>query len=606
MVALTTAAAALYGWGIAHGAVHYYYGAAVRSMSASWHNMAFGAFDPGGFISVDKLPGAFWIQALFVRTLGFHRWVVLLPQALAATVTVQLLYATVRRWRGHRAAVLAALTLLATPVTYAVVRVNLPDTLLVLCLVAAAYTTTRAVADGSRRWLVGSGVLLGLGFQVKMLEALLVLPAVLTASLVAVAGPTRTKWARAALLVVVTVGVSLSWMLVVTAVPANDRPHVDGSATNSVWDMVFGFNGIHRVTGSTPLPFGGPPDPLRLLINPVGGQIGWLLPLALLSLAFAFPGCRGAGRAAIAGWVLWGGWLVTAVLVFSAAPGIHPYYTVLLAPAVAAVSGAGLDQLLTGARRGTALRWCLPIAVTGTVIWGLVLGARAPGAIDWLAPLLIMFSTLLMLSLARATPRFRAVMTTVAVLAAPAAWITLTPPLTANSMSTVNPAAGPAAPEVVFGSPNPAVALTLMFGMPPGGPPPTASTPLPGTRIDHLLLHYLRSHQNDERYLFATADASSAAPYVAAGIPVLPMGGFTASTPAPTLFELATLVRSGDLRFVWMVVTPGAPGPLGARSRWVLNHCAVVAPGRYREFAEPAAARWAPALYDCQVTPSGE
>jgi 4-amino-4-deoxy-L-arabinose transferase-like glycosyltransferase len=175
--ALSLVAAVLYVLALTRGAPHYYYSAAVRSMSGSWHNFFYGAFDPSGTITVDKLPGWLWVHALFVRVLGMHDWVLLLPEALAATATVPLLYGAVRRWAGPRAAFGAVLVFLLTPATFAAAHVNIADTLLVLCVVAAAYALVRALDQDGWGWLLLSAVLLGVAFQMKMLQALLVLPA---------------------------------------------------------------------------------------------------------------------------------------------------------------------------------------------------------------------------------------------------------------------------------------------------------------------------------------------------------------------------------------------------------------------------------------------
>ncbi|MEQ0562340.1 glycosyltransferase family 39 protein [Amycolatopsis sp. NEAU-NG30] len=557
-VVLTLVAGCLHGWGLLRGGTHYYYSAAVRSMSTSWSAFAFGALDPAASMTVDKLPGGLWVQALFVRVLGFHAWVLLLPGALAATATVPLLFAAVRRWAGTRAGVIAAVVLLASPVTFAAARVNLVDPLLVLCLVAAAYALTRAFDDG--RWLVVSGALVGVGFQVKMVEAWVVLPALLAACLVA-PGP---RLRRAAVLGGTALVVSMAWLVAVGFVPRDERPHVDGSPGDTWWEMVFGYNGLDRGLTGDGAPYGGPPGPLRLFDDQLGGQAGWLLPLALVLAAACWWTSRKDPL-----WTLWGGWLLTAVVVLSFLPGLHPYYTTLLAPALAATIGAGVPPAWKWWRERTGLRWVLPAGGVLSAAAAAVIMTRAGGP-GWLVAVAALGVAVW------GHRRGAAAAGAVVLLAGPAAWIAITPAVPRNSMHTANPVAGPQTAVAVFGVADPRITLSRILGMPPTGPVPPIDAPLPGSDIDPELLDYLRAHHAGERFLFATGDASTASPYLAAGYSVLPMGGFTGFSPYPELAEVAELVREEQLRFLYLTAVPGLPGVLGERAAWARAHCAPV------------------------------
>ena len=570
LVVLTLVAGCLHGWGLFRGGTHYYYSAAVRGMSTSWSAFAFGAVDPAASMTVDKLPGGLWIQALFVRVLGFHSWVLLLPGALAATATVPLLFAAVRRWAGTRAGLIAAIVLLASPVAFATARVNLVDPLLVLCLVAAAYALTRALDDARWRWVVAAGALVGVGFQIKMVEAWVVLPALVAACL---AGP-GPRLRRAAVLSGTALVVSPAWLTAVGFVPRGERPHVDGSRGDSWWEMVFGYNGVGRglAGGGSPLsataaPYGGPPGPLRLLDDQLGGQIGWLFPLALVLLAAGWWTHR---RDPL--WTLWGGWLLTAALVLSFLPGIHPYYATLLASALAAVVGAGVPVAWTWWRDRRGRWWVLPLGgvLSGAGATVVVTRAGGPG---WLvaAAAVVVFGVAL-----RGPRRAVAASGAVALLAAPVAWIAITPAVPANSMHTANPVAGPQTAVAVFGVADPRITLARILGIPPTGPVPAIDAPLPGSDVDPDLLGYLRARHAGERFLFATGDASTASPYLAAGDSVLPMGGFTGFSPYPELNELAGLVHRGQLRFLYLTAVPGLPGVLGERAEWASDHCVPV------------------------------
>lgn len=599
---LTAVAAALHGWGVSQGETHYYYAAAVRSMSTDWHAFLYGALDPNGFITVDKLPGAFWVQALFVRVLGFRTWVLSLPQAIAATATVPLLYGTVRRWAGARAAAIAAAVFVVSPVTVAVARVNIPDTLLVFLLVAAAYAMTRAL-DGGVGWLLGSAALVGFGFQVKMLQALFVVPILLLLCLIDNGIPLRRRVGRAAAFLGVMVAVASWWPVLVAATPADSRPYLDGSRHNTVWELLFVYNGLGRVagTGDSPLSamavaFGGSPGPLRLFNTQLGGQISWLLPAALLALVVAVIARRRMPDAVLpaTGWLLWGGWLFVAAAALCLARGIHPYYAVMLAPAVAALVGSGADLMWTAWSRRDRLGWLLPATLLATCGWALALVYRTPPAPAWLAPT-IAAATLAALALALALVAVRrtagasptwlrttaAVAALVAVCVGPATWALATPALARHSFHTVNPVAGPEVTEVLFGSRDSGRVLERLLGMPPGSVRGPAPTVLPGLAVDRKLVAYLERHRGGARYLFATAEASSAAPYLVEGLDVLPMGGFTAAAPAPTTDQLARLTAAGELRYVLTPPMSGIPGAAGLRYDWVAANCTPVDPAAH-------------------------
>ena len=154
LLAIAAVAAVGYGWGMAGASVESFYGAAARSMSESWHDFIFGAFDPAGTVTVDKLPGALWVQALSLRVFGFHIWALVLPQVVEGVLTVLVLYRAVRRLAGPAAGLTAAAVLAVTPVTVLLGRGNVSDSLLILLLVLAADATSAALLSGSLRQLL--------------------------------------------------------------------------------------------------------------------------------------------------------------------------------------------------------------------------------------------------------------------------------------------------------------------------------------------------------------------------------------------------------------------------------------------------------------------
>ena len=261
LAAIAAWAGLSYAWALGQGTLEYYYAAAVRSMSMSWHNFIFGAFDPAGTITLDKLPGAFWIQALSVRAFGFHPWAIVLPQAIEGVLTVLVLYHAVSRLAGTAAGLIAALVLAVSPATVALDRGNISDSLLILLLVLAADAVSGAItagAEGSRTLGEGIGgvvlaaVWVGLAFQTKMIQAWMVLPALGLAYLLCGPGSVARRAVQLAVAGTLTALVSLSWMIAVSLVPQADRPYVDGSHNDSIFEQVFVYNGFGRFGDQTP------------------------------------------------------------------------------------------------------------------------------------------------------------------------------------------------------------------------------------------------------------------------------------------------------------------------------------------------------------------
>ena len=267
-----------------------------------------------------------------------------MPQALAGIASVLVLYHLVRRWQGEIAAFVASLAFALTPVAVAVFRLNLPDALLTLVFLIAAWALWSALETGSTNKLIACGAALGLAFLTKMMEALLVVPAFVITYLIS--GP-RGIGRRLAQLTAGAASMALSggWYLAVFALwPRESRPHVGGSATDSIWDLIFSRSaGYFGQEGSVPN-FSGSPGWFRLFNYEFGGQVAWLIPLALLGLVAGLWWARKTPRAARerAGFVLWGAWFVVGAVTFSLAPGvIHPYYAAALAPPLAALVGGG-------------------------------------------------------------------------------------------------------------------------------------------------------------------------------------------------------------------------------------------------------------------------
>ncbi|MET8090634.1 glycosyltransferase family 39 protein [Micromonospora sp. NPDC005220] len=362
LVVLLLATGLLYLWGLgASGWANSFYAAAVQAGSVSGKAFLYGSSDAGNSITVDKTPASLWLMALSVRVFGLNSWAMLVPQALCGVASVGVLHATVKRWYGPAAGLIAGAVLAVTPVATLMFRFNNPDALLVLLLVAGAYATVRALETASTRWIVLVGVLVGFGFLTKMLQAFLVVP--VFAGVYLLAAPTGL-WRRVRQLLLAGLAVLVSagwWVALVELVPASARPYIGGSQGNSILELTLGYNGLGRITGEEVGsvggggarpggggPFSGQTGVLRMFGGEIGGQVSWLLPAALILVVV---GLLLAGRAARtdrarAGLLLWGGWLLVTGLIFSFMSGIfHAYYTVALAPAIGALVGIGVTLL---------------------------------------------------------------------------------------------------------------------------------------------------------------------------------------------------------------------------------------------------------------------
>ncbi len=395
---LLAATALLYLWGLgASGWANSYYSAAAQAGSVSWKAFLFGSSDAANSITVDKTPLSLWPMALAVRLFGLSSWSVLVPQALEGVAAVGVLYLAVKRWFGASAGLLAGAVMATTPVAVLMFRFNNPDSLLVLELVASVYFLLRALEDGRSRWLLASGAMIGLGFLTKELQAFVLVPVLVGTYLLA--GPPR--FARR-LLQIVWMGVATLlaggwWVAVVTLWPEGTRPYLGGSQDNTFWNVLFGYNGLGRITGNetgSVVQVGSPtaagmwgPTGITRMFNPsFGAQASWLIPAALLTLVVGLIGTMRCPRTdrTRAALLIWGGWLVVTGLVFSLSQGIiHEYYTVALAPAIGALVGIGAVEAWR--RRGhPAGRILFALGVDLTVTWSFVLLDRTPTWNPWL------------------------------------------------------------------------------------------------------------------------------------------------------------------------------------------------------------------------------
>ena len=455
------------------GYANTYYAEAAQAASRNWTAWLTNALDSSGTESLDKGPLSNMLMGLSGRLLGFSSFSMLLPEALCGVGAVLVLHNTVKRTLGHKVAILAALILALTPIFVAMSRYNNPDALLVLLEVTAAWAMVRALQSSRTREVLLCGVLVGLAFNVKMLQAYLIVPALAATLLIAWQGSVRRRVGQLLAGGFAMLAVSFAWYATMMLIGATDRPWVGDTTDNSWFSLIFGANGFGRVSGEGGgggpgggggATFGGAAGPGRLFNSIVGGQIAWLLPLAAVGLVLGLWTRRSAPRTdgARSAYVLWGLWAVVSWAVFSFSKGVfHPYYTTALAPAVAVLASGGLVGLWERARDSTAWTVALGVAVVGTAAFAAVLLGRASGFAPWVAPLAMVLAVLAStgLLLARAKPvgsvatRSRiaaaaAALALVALLAGPAAYSIAT---VGKSLNGGNPLAGPASAEAGLG-----------------------------------------------------------------------------------------------------------------------------------------------------------
>ncbi|MFD6654466.1 ArnT family glycosyltransferase [Streptomyces parvus] len=381
----------------ASGYANSFYSAAVQAGSQSWKALFFGSLDSANAITVDKPPAALWPMALSVRMFGLNSWAILAPQVLMALATAAVLNSAVRRRFGPVAGLIAVAVFALTPVAALMFRFNNPDALLALLMTVTVWCLLRALEQGRTKWLLWAGAAVGLAFLTKTLQAFLILPPLAVLYAVCAPVPVRKRIGQLALSALTMVVAGGWWVAIVELMPASSRPYVGGSQNNSFLELTFGYNGLGRINGEETGSVGGgggrgggggwgETGIGRMFNSEVGGQIAWLLPAALILLVAGLWLTRKAGRtdSARAAFIAWGGALVMTAAVFSFMAGIfHQYYTVALAPYVAALVAMGV-VVLWEERSAWWPRAVLAGTVLATVLWAYVLLGRTPDYLPWL------------------------------------------------------------------------------------------------------------------------------------------------------------------------------------------------------------------------------
>ncbi|MEV5673750.1 glycosyltransferase family 39 protein [Streptomyces sp. NPDC052503] len=643
-LAMLLVIALAYLWNLsASGYANSFYSAAVQAGSQSWKAFFFGSLDSANAITVDKPPATLWPMALSVRIFGLSSWAILAPQVLMGVATAGVLYAAVRRRFSAAAGLITMAVFALTPVAALMFRFNNPDALLALLMTATVYCVLRAFEGGRTKWLVWAGVAVGLAFLSKTLQAFLILPPL--AVLYAVFAPVsvRKRFGQLGLAALATVVSAGWWVAIVELWPASSRPYIGGSQNNSFLELTFGYNGLGRINGEETGSVGGgggggqgggwgETGIGRMFNSEIGGQISWLLPAALILLVAGVRLTRRAKRTdtARAAFLAWGGSLLMTAFVFSFMAGIfHQYYTVALAPSIAALVGMGASVLWE--ERG---RWwagaVLGVTVAATAVWSYVLLGRTPDYVPWLrwavlaGGLVAAVGLLLVARLGRRLALGAVGLGLAASLAGPTAY-TISTLNTGHQGSIVT--AGPSAggrggPGGGMGGGRPPGQGTQQDGgqgMPQGGQAPgngpgnaqgggfpgggapgqgqqgqgqgrmpggqQGGMPgggtgeggggggmgglLDGASVDSEAKTLLKQNADAYTWTAAAIGSQNAASYqLATGDPVMAIGGFNGSDPSPTLARFKKYVEDGEIHyFVSGGMGGGGMGGEGSSSR---------------------------------------
>ncbi|AWL87282.1 glycosyltransferase family 39 protein [Streptomyces globisporus] len=612
----------------ASGYANSFYSAAVQAGSQSWKALFFGSLDSANAITVDKPPAALWPMALSVRLFGLNSWAILAPQVLMALATAAVLNSAVRRRFGPAAGLIAVAVFALTPVAALMFRFNNPDALLALLMTVTVWCVLRALEQGRTRWLLWAGAAVGFAFLTKTLQAFLILPPLAVLYAVCAPVPVRKRIGQLALSALTMVVAGGWWVAIVELMPASSRPYVGGSQNNSFLELTFGYNGLGRINGEETGSVGGGGGGRgggggwgetgigRMFNTEVGGQIAWLLPAALILLVAGLWLTRKAARtdSARAAFIAWGGALVMTAAVFSFMAGIfHQYYTVALAPYIAALVAMGVT-VLWEERGAWWPRAVLAGTVLATVLWAYVLLGRTPDYLPWLRWAVLaggIAGALGLLVVGRIAGRGLAVavvgLSCAASLAGPTAYTVST--LNSGhqgSIVTAGPSAGgfgmgggpgggggrPGGPGGGDGGqrggmqqpPGQAQGQAQgqgqgnQQGNAPGGMPtlPGAGTApggtgtafgegmrgggggggggmgglLNGATVDAEAKALLTKDADDYTWVAAAVGAQNAASYqLATGEPVMAIGGFNGSDPSPTLAQFKKYVAEGKIHY---------------------------------------------------------
>ncbi len=599
------------------GDANLYYTAAVESMLQSWHNFFFIAAEPGGSVTIDKPPLGLWIEAASAFIFGVNGFAVVLPNILAGLLSIPIMYHLGKKYFCTSAGLIAALVIAITPVSIAAQRNNTADGMLTLVLILAAWAFLKATETDKMRFLWLGAVIVGLGFNIKMLQAFLPLPAFYAVYFLGAKAGVWRKIGNLAIATVILLAVSLSWAIAVDLTPADQRPYIGSSTDNTVMELILGHNGVSRVFGGnrggngrsddqpaqfsppdngqftppqngqfappnggrppnrgqplnggqlTAPPNGGPGGTsevgesgiFRFFEAPLSKEMSWLLPFALIAGLFVLLRNKlswpiGRKHQML---VLWGGWLLIGLAFFSMTTGLfHAYYLVMLTPPLAMLIGVGVSELWQMRRGRPGLAAGILVCTAAfTLTFQWFNATQFVSLPIWLPIAAVILLAGIGLVLWSWSTRQAGMWQQVAFAAVLVALMIT--PLAWSALTTLD---------------------TNNVNLPGAYQGETANEdPNDAKRTaDSELLTYLDANTQDVEYLMAVGSSMQGAEYViASGRPVLYMGGFSGGDPVVDADDVAQMVADGELRYI--LLGGNNRGSQQEIVSWVQSSCLVV------------------------------
>lgn len=556
-------------WGLANVERSDYYAAISKSMSLSFSNFIFGAMDPAGTVTVDKIPASFWIPALLVKIFGFSTLSVTLPNALAGIAVTFLLTFVVKKYYGMTAGLIVGSILATTPILVAVSRSNQPYPIYFLLIAIAIRYSIIALNESSTKDLIWAGIWIGIAFNSYMLLAWVLWPPLILGYLF------TNQQLHLKIRSLYTAGlvsflVSGIWILLATLVPASKRPYLGGTNTNSALEIVFGYNGIGRffqdraqpeliLSRTFAPPFGGEPTPFRLFNVYLIGQIGWLLPTALVTAALLFYLKHKSPT-----FIFATAYLIIQMIIFSSVQGMHQFYLVTMSFPIALIIMIGIQEFVKHRKPSFIVAILTTTSISAVFITASVQQYLFFAAYMQLLVLGI-FIFLGFIKVLKIPQLAISILFVSSLVLTPGFW-------SIGAVQTsipINPMAGPPLEELMI----------LKFQQDPnnlGGIVKKSDDQDINQKEYVELIEFVRS-KSDSKFALTTFTSLSAAPFIVTTDEfILPIGGFNGQDPSPTLMDFKNYVKNGEVQFVLSEQNKRAAKVSSTTSeirRWVNQNC---------------------------------
>jgi 4-amino-4-deoxy-L-arabinose transferase-like glycosyltransferase len=559
-------------WKLGYG--NEYYAAAIKSMLSSFSNFFFVSFDSTGFITVDKAPLSLWLDTMFAKIFGFNGLVILLPHALAGIGVTALVYFIVKKITGNIPALIASLMIDISPVNVAVYRNNTPDALLLVLILLTVLFLMKYFETFKSKFLILSAVMLGLGFNTKMLQAYLILPSIITTSFIFLPGNILGRIKPVLLFIIVTAIVSFSWITIVDLVPTTIRPYVGGSTNNSEWNLAFNYNGAQRLLGENGIGNNpgfnvGDKGLLRLFKGEMGTQTGWFLGSVILFIVyFIFNYFKTIIKIVLGNLTKNSNYIkftlfsiiffITEYLFFSFASFFHSYYLNIFAIPIVFIMGSFIYEIVACPLNDKL--FIIPFASIPVQAYLISQSTYA----SWLIPIILALSTISLILIFKTNniiKIYSSAFLIISLFITPFIWSGYTTFIgnTATAIFIGGPSVGNDFNRMgVPGARNlpPAQLTSISSGLQNSTPSGSAlSKGLFDNRgTNENVVNYLRQNNNGEKYYVAVSSASDAEGFILNQNigNVMTLGGFSGRDQAITLSELKKVINNNEIRFFYL------------------------------------------------------